>query len=209
MGAPTAPTRLPLSAFLHGRRWWPWTLALAAAIGLVVLIILDRHGYLLYRGDDWLTYHNRWFRVERIEGSTLVLATPRSPHPTSVRVWGIDEPVGSAWDPDQTAALVRGASDQLSVRLTLEHHRTRDSSDRVLAHVWLADGSLLSEQLVSRGLARAHSPWSHAFDQRLAMLERQAQREHHPGTPGLTPGIVPETTDDAPDASPSEILLPQ
>lgn len=185
---PRATTRrIPLEQFLQRRKFRRWVLTPAAAAIVLALILLDRRGWLLYRGDDWQAYHDRSFLVQRvIDGDTLVLATPGGPEPkTRVRVWGIDTPElarpqeGTPAESfaDEAAQHVRDLCEGRIVRLTLEHHRMRDPFGRLIAHVWTPEGTLLSESLLSAGLARADSRWSHAMVDRFAMLERQARHE--------------------------------
>ncbi len=183
-------------AFLRRRRrkWW-WRFA-ALALTLVVLIVLDRGGFLLAGRGDLGRYDGRTFLVQRvIDGDTLDLAVPdlaggAVDRPlTRVRVWGIDTPEtakpatptrdAQPAEPgaDAAAALTTQLLAGQTVTVHLERTRLRGDFGRLLAHVELADGGLLAERLLLAGLAEADDRWPHRHLERFALLERQARRD--------------------------------
>jgi endonuclease YncB( thermonuclease family) len=167
------------------RRRWPWLLAAAL---LVVLIIADRSGWLLVgRDDDMSVYHGVTARVARvIDGDTIEIEIPDHLHQrpvTQVRLWGLDTPEAAGRDrpaqplADEARVLTQMLAGDGPVTLTLEPHRTRGSFGRLLAHVRLPDGTSLNEALLTAGLARADDRWPHSLLGRYAQLERAAHRE--------------------------------
>jgi endonuclease YncB( thermonuclease family) len=175
--------------------------AIGVALGAVVLIALmlvDRQGLLLYPDDELGRYDGQRFYVTRvIDGDTLDVTTPDNiPDNTAagdqavtrVRLWGIDTPElakrdeGKIVSPDQqcareAAALTRRLAQVREVTLIVEPHQLRGRYGRLLAHVQLADGTMLNEHLLTAGLARADERTGHRFISRYALLELQAQRE--------------------------------
>ena len=63
------------------------------------------------------------------------------------------------------------------IKLTIEPHQLRGRFGRLLGFVELPDGTMLNEQLLIAGLARADDRFSHRFLERFALLELQAKRE--------------------------------
>lgn len=174
-------------AFVRHRRRVRRTVAASVTIVLALLIVLDRQGWLLVSRDDLAAYHGQSFRVVRvIDGDTLDVAAPDGASPTTrVRLWGVDTPevakpeLGVAAEPGAEAATqftTQLARDAV-VTLELEPHRLRGRYGRLLAYVRLPDGTMLNEQLLLAGLARADDRWPHQFAERFAMLELQARRE--------------------------------
>ena len=180
----TAPT---VEQFLFRRRVGRAVVLAAIAAALAVLVWADRHGYLLHDGSDWQRYEGRSFTVVRvIDGDTIEIDLPDGPSPaTQVRLWGID--VSEKADvpgnrsagavADAAAAFVRQRCRGRAVRLRLEAHRLREHDGRLLAYVELPDGSLLNEQLLAHGLARADERFDHRLRERFAMIEYQARHD--------------------------------
>jgi len=158
-----------------------------AGVVLAGLIAADRGGYLLDQGDDWGRYEGKTFHVTRvIDGDTLEIAVPDGAQPvTRVRFWGIDTPelakrgTDRPAEPfaDEAAAYVRGLCRGQKVRLSLEAHCLRGRYGRLLAFVSLPDGTVLNEQLLAVGLARAEGRFSHRWMQRFKRIEQRAQDE--------------------------------
>jgi endonuclease YncB( thermonuclease family) len=164
------------------RRWY-----VAVTLGVAALLVLaDRGGLLLYRGDDLARYDGRTFRVTRvIDGDTLDLDAPDgNDRYTRVRLWGVDTPEMARRDPPRSAEPYAQAASEFTrrlasgqtVRLTLEPHRLRGTYGRLLAFVELPDGTLLNESLLSAGLARADGRWSHRYLKRFERLEQAARQ---------------------------------
>lgn len=149
---------------------------------LAGLIAADRSGWLLYPGSDWSRYHGRTFSVTHVvDGDTIDLAADDGTRDfTRVRLWGVDcpeiakplrhlpaQPFG-----DEARTYTRSLVEGQRVRVQLQAHRVRDRYGRLLAYVWLPDGSMLNHRLLEQGLARADERWSH--DELESMLRTQA-----------------------------------
>lgn len=189
---------IKLEDFLRRR---PRRNRLAWALGLVLfiaLVVLDRSGGLRVvlptqdataghvQGPDLERYDGRAFRVLRVvDGDTLDIDAPDGRHgKTRVRIWGIDAPE-IAHPPHTTITQPYGreAADYLerrvagqSVKLLLEPSRLRDRYDRLLAHVELASGPLVAEELIGEGLATADDRWNHRYRDHFARAESEAKR---------------------------------
>ncbi len=158
---------------------------------LALLIWADRSGLLLdVPGADPATaYDGQTFIVTRVvDGDTLEVRPIDAliGDATRVRLWGIDTPEmfrrpedGGTGGPDpfaeEATAMTRKLCEGATVRLRIERHRVFDRYDRLLAHVELADGTLLSEHLLLAGLARADDRWNHTHIERFQLLETTAR----------------------------------
>ena len=176
---------MPRRASPHFRRrpWW-----LVVLVVLMLLVIADRSGWLLVKDvDDMAAYHGARAPVTRvIDGDTIEVALPdaSSGRPvTRVRLWGIDCPemprrgeTAEPWAEEATIATSRFCDDTV-VLLWLEPHRTRGTHGRVLAHVELPDGALLSERLLEAGLAVVDERWPHQHLTEYAQAQNVARRE--------------------------------
>jgi len=155
---------------------------------LVVLLVLDRRGWLLVRSaDDLAAYHGREAMVTHVvDGDTIDVALPDAlagHDVTRVRLWGIDCPelahFGKSEEPlaREATRLTESVVGNHRVRLFLEAHEPRDSFGRVLAHVELIDdGRSLNEALLDAGLAKADDHWPHSRLTRYAQVQLSAQR---------------------------------
>jgi micrococcal nuclease len=160
----------------------PPLVKLAVALLIVAAALLDRAGLFLARApDDLARYDGTTATVTAvIDGDTIDLdrSDPRGDLPaTRVRVWGMDAP------PRDTAPLGAEAASRVRslvmgrrVTLALEPHRTRERYGRLLAHVFLPDGTSLAERLLEEGLARADDRWPHARLDDHARAEGRARR---------------------------------
>jgi endonuclease YncB( thermonuclease family) len=160
-------------------------------LGLALLALADRRGWLLVPPADLQTYDGRQVLVERVvDGDTLIVAVPDAREGTAttrVRLWGIDAPeLARPFDtpPSPAEPLAAEAAEALrrlvegrEVRLILEPGRPRGYYGRVLAHVALPDGQLAAESLVVAGLARADDRSPHKYLDRLMQLQTRAQRD--------------------------------
>lgn len=159
--------------------------AAAIAVALMALIVLDRAGLLLFRGDEH-RYDGRTFAVVRvIDADTLDIAAPDGQAPTTrVRLWGIDAPEPARTDPptpaepfaDQARALTERLCDGRAVTLHLEPDRHRGRYGRLLAHVELADGTVLNEALLTAGLVRFDARFMHRRYEAYRHLAAEARR---------------------------------
>ena len=185
---------LPLDRWLRRRRWRTAATLLIVLLAIVALIWGDRSGWLGLRGDDLTRYDGRTFAVTRvIDGDTLDIdATDGERATTRVRLWGIQAPEPAHFgDPkqplsDEATALARELAGGRRVTLELEPGRVRGSYGRLLAHVELPDGSLLSARMLEAGLAYADGRWPHDRLGDFELLE-QAARKRRIGLWSLPP----------------------
>ncbi|MCG3180982.1 MAG: hypothetical protein BIFFINMI_03349 [Phycisphaerae bacterium] len=163
--------------------------SLAALIFLAGLaVLLDRLGAFGRPGDDLEQYNNRTFRVARVvDGDTLDLDIPDGRHEhTRVRLWGVDTPEvykdDRSADPDyygpEASAFAKAIADGQQVRIELipGHTRDRTSQHRLLAYVWLPDGTMLNERLLEEGCAYADLRFDHPRFVRFKGIEARARR---------------------------------
>lgn len=167
---------------------WAWVIGVVLLLGLAAL---DQKG--AFRdvagpaGSDVQLYDAKLFRVLHVvDGDTLDLDVPDGDKSkTRIRVWGINAPEVTH-PPDYKPAEPFGAEattflrrrvEGKSIRITLETSRIRDRYGRLLAHIEMPDGKLVSEELVAAGLARADDRWKHRYVERFALVEEQAQRD--------------------------------
>ncbi len=160
-------------------------------LGLALLALADRRGWLLVPPADLQTYDGRQVLVERVvDGDTLIVAVPDAREGTTttrVRLWGIDAPeLARPFEtpPRPAEPLAAEAAEALrrlvegrEIRLVLEPGRPRGYYGRILGHVVLPDGQLAAESLVAAGLARADERSPHKYLDRLLQLQTRAQRE--------------------------------
>jgi micrococcal nuclease len=140
--------------------------------------------------------------VRVVDGDTIVVSTSEGTE--KVRLIGINTP--ETVDPRRpvecfgkeasrhTAELLSGKP----VRLERDHRAgDRDKYGRLLRYVFLADGTLVNEQLIRDGYAQENG-YGHAYDQRDKF--RAAEREAQENFRGLwSPAICP----------PGEVTLPK
>jgi micrococcal nuclease len=176
---------MPLDRFLRWQRTRRIVLALLIPLLLVSLSYADRHGAFLYSGNDVDRYNGKTFPVDHvIDGDTLVIRD--GDLKVSVRFLGINAPeIAKPWlndkpsQPfgDEAAALVHHLADGKSVRLVVEPGRTRERFGRLLAFLYLEDGTCLNETVLAAGLARDDPRWTHEFLDRYDAIEKRAQAE--------------------------------
>jgi endonuclease YncB( thermonuclease family) len=169
---------------MNGRRRWLTIPLLAGAAGLAAL---DHAGAFGTRADDRLRYDRADARVIRVwDGDTLEVDLPDGRAATTrVRLRGVDAPEvahspGGHDDPDgrRAESFLRARLSGKLVRLILDPHRpTRDSQGRLLAYVYEGDhDSMVNEELIVRGLARAEDRPDHVLRLRFAEVARRAGR---------------------------------
>ncbi|MFP4105085.1 MAG: thermonuclease family protein [Phycisphaerae bacterium] len=162
--------------------------AVLAVVMTITAVSLDRCLPTPAPTDDMARYDGKTFTVKRaVDGDTLILDVPDAGSAeTRVRLWGVDTPETvrenhpvEHFGPEaskQTKTWTEGRT----VRLELVPTRTRGDYGRLLAYVYLPDGSMLNPQLVEQGYAYA-SPGGGRFDhprkKQFLKLQRQAMRE--------------------------------
>jgi micrococcal nuclease len=167
------------------RRVLVWAVIAAVLTGLVAA---DRAGLFGQAPpDDYAAYHRRAFRVIRVvDGDTLDIAAADTLNGTSrtrIRLWGVDTPETVKPDepvqhfgPEASAHTTARCLGQ-QVRIELIRHHTRDKYDRLLAYVYLPDGSLLNRELLELGLAYADPRYAHPMRTEFVSLMKETARE--------------------------------
>jgi endonuclease YncB( thermonuclease family) len=167
-----------------------------AGVALLTLLVLagiyaaDRAGLfgsaaaVKPAGPDWPRYHDKTFRVaDVVDGDTLDIDEPdRDRISTRIRLWGVDTP--ETKDPrkpvgyfgPQASAFTHRCCDGKSVRIELLPGKTRDRYDRLLAYVWLPDGTMLNRELVRQGFGYADPRFDHPYKSEFAALQAEARR---------------------------------
>ncbi|MBT8484542.1 MAG: thermonuclease family protein [Phycisphaerae bacterium] len=160
--------------------------ALLVVVVLAGLIVADGCGWLRPpRQGDVAVYDGLVTTVTYThDGDTIEIAAPDATtgaDTTRVRLWGVDCPeLGRDGAPDAPgAAAARDRVEALvatgPVTLHLEPTRARGRYQRILAHVELADGTLLNERLLAEGLARTDERWGHEHLDRYERAEKRAR----------------------------------
>ncbi len=188
--------RQPRRLSARQRRWRYFVrravLVVAIAAVLASAAWADRAG-LFGRAPrtDWLTYHNRRFKVVRvIDGDTLDVDHPDGKYRTTrIRLWGVDTPETvkpntpiQHFGPEATR-YVRQAADGETVTLRLYRPRTRGAYGRLLAYVILPGGVDLGEGIIATG--HGYADPRPQFRHPLLRRYRQAQRSAMRGRLGL------------------------
>jgi len=180
---------------MHRRR----IIVVLAFAMVAVLSALDHAGAFGYRGGDRLRYQGAVARITyAADGDTIDVDIPDGGRPvTRIRLWGVDCPE-IAHGPGETDSyfgreaveFVRKEIVGQTVRLALDPSRIpRDKYGRLLAYVYLEDpGEMLSELLISRGLAYADRRFAHVFKHEFVERERMAKR----AKAGLWAGVTPQ-----------------
>lgn len=165
------------------RRGTIFALFLVAA---VLLGLLDRAGWFGRRQDpDLPRYNDKTFTVVHVvDGDTLDVSLPDGNHPTTrIRLWGVDTPETvrpehpvEHFGPEASAFTKRATLNQ-QVRLELLAHDTRDKYHRLLAYVYLPDGTLLNRELIAEGYGYADPRFDHPKKSEFLRLQRIARKE--------------------------------
>ncbi|MCD4824781.1 MAG: thermonuclease family protein [Phycisphaerae bacterium] len=130
----------------------------------------DRAGLFGRRQEaDYLRYHGKTFSVVKcIDGDTIDINIPDGDHPhTRIRLWGVDTP--ETVKPNhriehfglEASAFTRRATYHKQVRLELLPGDTRGKYGRLLAYVYLPDGTMLNRRLIAHGRGYADPRFKH------------------------------------------------
>jgi len=181
MAKSSAKRKLSLS--IHQRRG----IAAMTVISLIGLAVAQR----VLWPDRWLQsdrlrYNEKSFTVAKVvDGDTIDLDVPDlktgKPH-TRIRLWGLDTPeTKHPQDPvmyygPEAAAFTEKLTLNQQVKVVLEPFQdTRCKYGRLLAYIYLPDGSMLNEQLICLGYAYADERFEHILRDRFIALQKQAQ----------------------------------
>jgi len=183
--------------FRYRRR--PRTIILFALI-LAGLILAGRLGIIpAPTGTDQQRYHDKIFNVIKVvDGDTLDLDIPdptTGKNFTRVRLWGVDTPEtkhptrGQMYFGPEASDFTRKLALNQQVRVSLEpYENTRGKYGRLLAYIFLPDGSMLNEQLIEKGYGYADPRFKHILRRKFLNLEKQAQKEKL----GLWQNVTPD-----------------
>jgi micrococcal nuclease len=135
--------------------------------------------------NDWDKYNDKTFVVVKtIDGDTLDIniADGRYEH-TRIRLLGVDTP--ETKKPDTPVMYFGPEASNFTKQKTLGKKITvlmdrqanaRDKYGRLLAHIQLEDGTILNEELISKGFAYADTRFPQSFNKEYALLEKQARK---------------------------------
>jgi micrococcal nuclease len=158
---------------------WRWkrrrrSLATLAAMLVTASLLLaaDRAGWFgSVQDGDLQRYHGRSFAcVKVVDGDTLDIAAPDAGRPhTRIRLWGVDTP--ETVKPNtpvqhfgpEASRFTRDRAEGKTVRVELLAHDTRDKYGRLLAYVYLPDGTMLNEAIIAEGFGYADSRFEHRY----------------------------------------------
>ncbi len=161
-------------------------LLVGVIIVLVSLVVWDQgRDARRATGPDRSRYHDKTFQVVRVvDGDTLDIDSPDGQQKTTrIRLWGVDTPETRHpqkqemhYGPE-ASAFTREMTLHQQVRILLEpYQQTRGKYGRLLAYVFLPDGSMLNERLLTQGYGYADPRFQHIYQQRFAQLHKQAQQ---------------------------------
>jgi endonuclease YncB( thermonuclease family) len=124
--------------------------------------------------------------VRHVDGDTVYVSIPRPPRGVkryeSVRFIGVDTP--EAVHPQKLVQRFAKESSEFTRRYLLNQPvflafdwQLRDSYDRLLAYIYLADGSCFNAILVREGYAHAYTGFPFQFLEQFRTLEREAREQ--------------------------------
>lgn len=178
---------LPLTEYLRQRAKRRLVTWMVVAGLCTILVVADYQGWLSVHGGDWWRYHGGVFEVSRVvDGNTLIVRKSGGDDPQTaiVRLCGIDaaqaapESHQRPLDPnapmdDAATLLMRQLVRGQPVWLQLTRHR--DQQGRLLAYVYLPDGTMLNERLLADGVAVVHGRDGHRLSDRFILILEQAR----------------------------------
>lgn len=175
-------------------------LAFVFIVVLSIVVLARRLGYFgpLPAGDH-SRYHDRKFTVIKVvDGDTIDIDIPdlqTGKAYTRVRLWGVDTPETKHPDQDamyyglEAAEFTRRATLNRQVTIKLEpFQKPRDYYGRLLAYIYLPDGKMLNEQLITQGFGYADHRFDHILRRNFLQLQKNTQREKQ----GLWQNVRPD-----------------
>jgi micrococcal nuclease len=183
---------------------------LVCVLVAVVLVLIDRsfcpfksapsNDVVTRSPSDFAKYHKQSFRVTYVvDGDTIDIDVPDSDRSnTRLRLLGIDTP--ETKHPRMGKMHFGSQASEYTSKMTLNKKVTiyldtvanqRDKYGRLLCYVYLEDGQVLNELLVSQGYAYADLRFKHSFYNKYKTLQNQAKKNQL----GLWKNV---TTDDLP-----------
>lgn len=171
--------------YLLRRMRWTGTLAIVVA----ALLAGSRLGVFGRRPPgDFEKYHGNTFTVVKVvDGDTVDIDTPDRAagyKTTRIRLWGVDTPETKKentpiqhFGPEATDFAKRTCLGK-TVRLELDPRETRGKYGRLLAYIYLPDGSMLNRRIVAEGYGYADPRFGHAHKTEFRRLQTAAMKNH-------------------------------
>ena len=149
------------------------------------MISADRRGWFGQApSPDRDKYHDKYFLVVNVlDGDTFDIDSPDGQYErTRIRLWGVDTP--ETVKPDtpvqhfgrEASEFTRTKILGQTVRVELENRQNRDKYGRLLAWIFLEDGTLLNELIIEQGMGYADPRFAHSRSRQLSHLQNQARK---------------------------------
>ena len=160
------------------------------ALVLGGMVLADRAGLFGRPHEpDGPKYDGKTFKVvHAVDGDTIDIGLPDGKYnDTRIRLWGVDTP--ETKDPrkpgwvgffgPEASEFTRKQALGKMVRIELASGRdSRDKYHRLLAWVYLPDGTLLNRTLVEQGYGYADPRFAHHLDREFKRLQAEAMNAH-------------------------------
>jgi len=152
-------------------------------------------------GNDWDKYNEKIFTVVKVvDGDTIDINIPDANYTTTrIRLLGIDTPEtekspgGAMYYGKEASEFAAKTVLGQNVSVIMDKlSKPRDKYHRLLAHIRLADGRILNEELVSQGFAYADTRFQHSYLEKYVQLEKTAIKEKKGLWEKVTPDQLPQ-----------------
>ncbi len=171
---------------------WRWRRIRKRGVALAVFLLAaalaglaDHAGWFgTPQEPDLPRYDGKTFTVVHVvDGDTLDIDLPDGNRShTRIRLWGVDTP--ETVRPEhpveyfgpEASAFTKTATRGQQVRLELSPHSTRDKYNRLLAYVYLPDGTLLNRKLIDDGYGYADPRFDHPRKREFLQHQTTARR---------------------------------
>ncbi len=149
------------------------------------------------RGQDEWRYHQKVFEVVKvIDGDTVDINLPDGKYKTTrIRLRGIDTPEtkqskrGQMYFGSEASNFTRDMV--LNKRVTVVLDTTQESRDRygrLLAYLFLPNGTMVNQQIIEKGYGYAYEGFDHIYLKRFLNLQKQAKKHQK----GLWKEVTPD-----------------
>ena len=156
-------------------------------ITLASLTLIQRLGCNTFPlSSDHQRFDKKTFTVVKVvDGDTIDIDVPDGQKSfTRIRLWGVDTPETKHprkdvmfFGPESSAFTEKQTLGQ-KVKVVLEpFENTRGKYGRLLAYVYLPDGSMLNEELIRQGFGYADPRFNHMLRSKFLQDEKQAQHD--------------------------------
>jgi micrococcal nuclease len=183
-------------------------LSLSALLFLAAAVWLDKsviHPVVGKRqtetANDWDKYNEKIFTVVKVvDGDTIDINIPDANYRTTrIRLLGVDTP---ETEKSPGGAMYYGKeASEFAAKMALGQNvsvlmdklsKPRDKYHRLLAHIRLADGKILNEELISQGFAYADTRFPHSFYEKYIQLEKTAEKQKKGQWKDVKPDQMPQ-----------------